>query len=441
MIPTGRLALLLAGGIVLALGMTVEHILDIHHSAFLLPLVAWNAIVALLALVDLAAGWRPRIDVRRHVPTVLSVARSNPVSVEVENRGRIAVHLEVNDDGAELIDVTGMPAAFRLARGDRATWKYHLVPAKRGAHRLGSVWVRVRSPGGLWKRQIRAPLDQDVAVYPDLQAVRLYEMLARDDREERFTHVLRRRGGESEFERLREYTRDDDARRIDWKATARRGQVIAREYQLERNQNIMFLLDLGRQMTAESEGLSYVDHALNALLMLSHVSVRAGDHVGLAAFDAGLRTWLAPQGGANAVRKIVRATYDLFPSLEEPDYGAVFSSLKFRLRKRSLLVFFTQVLDGPTRQKLVPLVRSLSPAHLPLCVVFRDESVEAMLHPGGTSPEEQHTQGAAAAEVLWRERLVEEMRQTGAIVLYVKPKELTQALVARYLDVKARQLL
>lgn len=440
MIPTVRLALAMALGLMLALGVALERLLGVDD-LFLGPLVAFDGAVIALALADLALGWTVKIEARRVVPAVLSVGRANAVTLQLRSSLRRTAALEVVDDGAEAVEAQGMPAKLSLAPGARAVWKYHLFPRRRGAHVLGDLWVRVRTPLGLWQRQVRVPAEQTVRVYPDLEAVRIYEKLVREARDERFTRAARRRGGESEFERLREYTRDDDVRRIDWKATARRGSVIAREYQLERNQNIVFLLDLGRLMTAESGGLSHLDHALNATLMLSHVSVRAGDQVGLAAFDTSLRTWVAPEGGAQALKKLVRATYDLFPSLVEPDYRSVFATLKLRVRKRSLLVLFTQVLDVAAQKQLVPLIRSLSPTHLPLCVVFRDESVEALLSPDKTEALDLYTRGPAAVEILWRERLVEEMRAAGALVLHVHPRELTQQLIARYLDVKARQLL
>jgi uncharacterized protein (DUF58 family) len=440
MIPTGRLAFFFAGGGVLAVAVALERLLGIPPH-FTGPLIAWDAAVAGLALADLTWSWRVRIEARRSVPAVLSVGRQNPASVQLRSRMGRSISLELTDDGAQDVVPSGVPAKFDLAPGAQATWRYSLLPGRRGAHALGDLWIRVLSPLGLWRRQVRIPAAQTVRVYPDLQAVRIYEKLVREARDERFTRVARRKGGESEFERLREYTRDDDARRIDWKATARRRLVIVREFQLERNQNVVFLLDLGRLMTAESNGLSHLDHALNATLMLSHVSVRAGDHVGLIAFDASLRTFVPPEGGAHVLKKIVRATHDLFPSLVEPDYRAVFATVKTRLRKRSLLVIFTQVLDAAAQKQLVPLIRSLSPTHLPLCVVFRDESVEALLAPDRTEDADLYTRGAAAAEVLWRDHLVEEMRRAGALVLHVHPGELTQQLIARYLEIKTRQLL
>lgn len=440
MIPTARLAWLASGGLVLALGVAVERLLELD-AVFTGPLVAWNAAVVAIAAADLSLVWKVRVDARRTVAQVLSVGRPNVATLQVQSRLRRAAEIEITDDASDDVEARELPAKLRLKPGERASVTYHLFPHRRGSHALGDLWLRISSPLGLWRRQQRVPAPFTVRVYPDLQAVRVYEKLVKEARDERFTRATRRKGGESEFERLREYTRDDDVRRIDWKATARQGVAITREYQLERNQNVVFLLDCGRLMTAEAEGLSHLDHALNAMLMLSHVSVRAGDHVGLVAFDSRMRTFVTPEGGPNALKKLVRASYDLFPSLVEPDYRTVFASVKTRLRKRSLLVLFTQVLDAATQRELVPLVRSLSPTHLPLCVLFRDESVEQLARASGDDDTALHVRGAAAGELVWRDRLVEEMRGAGALVLHVRPQDLTQQLIGRYLDVKSRQLL
>ncbi len=447
MIPSTRLVLLAAVGLVPALLIALARVMAADGQSggsqdeLLVPLLFWDVAVALLALVDAHLSRRWRVEVERQLPQVLSVGRNNAVQLEIGNPGRGDLTLLVQDDGAEFVLPIGMPQTIKLLGNSRETLRYYLQPLRRGAHTLGHIWLRAPSILGLWQRQVIVKADQIVRVYPDLQQVRQYDMLVRDARGEHFAHSVKKRGGESEFERLREYTRDDDVRRIDWKATARKGTPIAREYQLERNQNIVFALDLGRLMTAEAAGLSQLDHALNATLMLAHVSVKAGDCVGLAAFDSEMRTFLAPQAGAAASKRLIQATYDLFPSLVEPDYREMFAVLRTRLRKRSLIILFTQVLDPATQKMLVPLIRSLSPTHIALCVQFRDDSVEALLQLAPTDELSLYTRAVAAAEVQWRQRLVEELRRAGAHVLHVRPQELTQQLISKYMDIKRRQLL
>jgi uncharacterized protein (DUF58 family) len=321
------------------------------------------------------------------------------------------------------------------------------VPSRRGAYALGSHTVRWPSPLGLWQRQVRIPAQHAVKVYPDVQAVRTYELLARQDREFALVRATRLKGGESEFERLREYRKDDEFRAIDWKATARQKKLIAREYQLERNQNILFLLDCGRLMTAETRGLSHLDHALNATLMMSHVAGRSGDHVGLLAFDDEVRSYVPPGGGARASHRIVQASYDLHPSLVESDYELAFDQLALRMRKRALVILFTQIVDDVAARAVLTRVRGLIPRHLPLLVLFRDVEVDELAEPheAPAAPTrddlELYLRGAAAEAVVWRDKLIRDLKGGGALVLDVPPQRLTPALINRYLEIKARQLL
>ena len=440
-IPTQRLFWLFAVGLLPAAVVAIARLMQWPWDGLGLVL-GWDGLVAGLALADATTRRRPGLQVGRRCPDVLSIGRSNPVSLELSCTGAEPLPVTLWDDAAPDVVAEGMPVTLELLPGQALALKYHLRPGRRGHFALGMVWARWPTRFGLWHHQRQYAVQQDTKVYPDLQVLRTYDLWLREARDERATRATRMRGGESEFERLREYTQDDDVRRIDWKATARRRSLICREYQLERDQNVVFALDMGRWMTADSAGLPQFDRALNAALMLAHVASRAGDHTGLLAFDTEVRAWLPPLGGPGATRRLIRASFDLEPSLLEPDFRAGLVGLRRRLKKRSLVVLFTQVLDPVRKDELVPLLRALQPVHLPIVVMLRDENLEAILQPGvGDAPEALYVKGAAAAEVTDRERMAEDMRRAGAIVVHVKPSELTSEVVRRYLEVKSRRLL
>src|SRR6185369_16191019 len=241
-------------------------------TTLLVPMLAADGALLLLALLDAALAGGRAIAVVREPPGVLSVGRANVVRLQVRSRARRQLAVTVTDDRPAAVTVPDLPARATLAARGRATVTYHLTPSRRGVVQLGDHHVRYPSPLGLWQRQLRLPARHALKVYPDVTAVRVYELLARQSRENLLVRAVRLRGGENEFERLREYGRDDEYRNIDWKATARRGRLIVREYQQERNQTVVCLLDCGRLMTAESNGLAQLDHALNAVLMLAHVA-------------------------------------------------------------------------------------------------------------------------------------------------------------------------
>jgi uncharacterized protein (DUF58 family) len=298
------------------------------------------------------------------------------------------------------------------------------------------------TPLGLWWRQLRIAAADDVRVYPDVRAVRTYELLARQNREALMARAARLRGGETEFERLREHLRDDPFRNIDWKATARRQKLIVREHQKERDQTVVCVLDAGRLMTAETQGLTHFDHALNATLMMGHVAARSGDQIGLVAFDHQIRAYLPPVGGARATQRLVTAAYDLQPAMVDTDFSVAFDLLSRRLRKRALVVVFTQVVDDVSARRLLTFMRGLPRRHLALAVLFRDTDVDRLTDVGANPHElDLYVAGAAAEASLWRERLVRDVKAAGALVVHAAPDRVTPAVVSEYLEIKAKQLL
>lgn len=438
MVPGRILVLLAVAPVVLALLVLVDR-------TMLWPMIATDGAIALVAGFDAFLARRPLVRVERINREVFSIGRPNPVTLVLRSLTNRRLTVEVRDDLFEGAEAPDLPAKAVLPPRGRAEVRYHVRPSRRGAFELGDHWIRHRSPLGLWIRQLRIARRDPVRVYPDVKAVRAFELLARENREQSLFRTTRRRGGESEFERLREYRREDEYRSIDWKATARKGQLIAREYQLESDQSIVFVLDAGRLMTAESAGLSLFDHALNATLMLSHIAARNGDRVGLLAFSDSVKSFSAPTTGRRATQKILQAGYKLEPELVESQYELAFEHLSSRVRKRSLVILFTQVADDAAAREMLRVMRGLMPRHLTLAVLFRDADVDALLE--GPLPEGQaalldaYVRGAAAELVTWRDRFGLELEKQGALLLDAEPASLTPALINRYLEIKARHLL
>jgi uncharacterized protein (DUF58 family) len=435
-VPSTRLVLLAVLPLVLGAVSAIE-------SALVWPMLIADLAVVVLAAADAWLGRRVVVRIEREPPRIFSVGRANLVRLHLTSSARHALDVQVTDDVAAGLSALGLPTTVRVPPGGHLPLSYHVKPTRRGLYELGDHHLRWSTPLGLWWRQLRVPSRHPVRVYPDVQAVRTYEMLARQSLENRMVRTVRLRGGENEFETLRDYQRDDDYRAIDWKATARRQKLITREYQQERNQSVLCMLDCGRLMTAETLGLSQLDHALNAVLMLAHVATRAGDQVGLLAFDSRVRAYLPPQSGRRAAERVIAASYDIHAQIVETDFEAAYGFLSQRLRKRSLVVLFTEVIDDVSAKSVVRTVRGLGPRHLALCVLFRDEALDAMVEPhhASTKPADLYQRAAAAEAVLWRDRLVRELEEAGALVLHVSPRKLTPKIINRYLQIKAQRLL
>jgi uncharacterized protein (DUF58 family) len=403
-----------------------------------MPLVALDLVILLVAVADGLAA-RGNIEVSRVVAEVQAVGRQFPVELEVSNLGRRFLQLRVTDDPPGV--AIGLPTSFALRAGEVTRCTYDARVDDRGAHDFGPITVRWRSPLGLWERQRSVRAEQKVRVYPNFEQLRNHGLKARAEERRLPVRARRRAGGENEFQRLRPYVAGDPYKHIDWRATARRQKFVTREFGQESNQNLIFLLDCGRLMTAQNGELSQFDHALNAALMLGQSALRHGDRVGLLAFDHKVRVWMPPKGGAKSGARLIRGTYDLFPTLNEPDYGMAFRHLGQRVRRRSLVVLLTAVVDEANAKLTQQLVHALSSRHLAVAVWLRDVDMDEILERPAASDEDRFLRGAAAELVGWRERTLEAVRRTGALVVDVPPDQLTGSLLSRYMEIKARRLL
>jgi uncharacterized protein (DUF58 family) len=432
LIPSRALLLLAAAPLLASLLALFNPALG--RSALLLDL----ALLA-IAAVDALLALRLKVSVQRTAPDVMSLSRRNRVTLRLRSETRSALSVSLIDDLFEGAEAKDLPVKVALKGRGTAMVEYHVEPSTRGAHALGDHHLRMPSTFGLWTLQRRIVASKPVRVYPDLKQLQQFDALSKQDRELSMVRVSRHKGGESEFARLRDHVPDDDSKRVDWKATARRQKLTVREYQLESNQNLMFLLDAGRVMTGLDSGISRFDHALNASLMLAHVAARGGDRVGALGFDDSLRVFMTPQAGRQASRAIIQATYDLFPRLVEPDFDLAFQSLASRVKNRTLVILFTHVIDFSAAESLVRRVRAISRRHLPLIICFRDLEVEALADPKGSS--DLYLKGAAAEHLRWQKYLMHELKRGGAMVLETTARELTGKLVSRYLQIKAQRLL
>jgi uncharacterized protein (DUF58 family) len=312
----------------------------------------------------------------------------------------------------------------------------------RGESTLGNVALRVRTPLGLVARTLHYERADRVLVAPSLAGVRRFRWLAVHQRlAEVGVRSTPRRGEGRTFASLRDYVVGDDPRHIDWKASARRGHPITREYTIEQSQTVYMLVDAGRTMTqlASGTGYSRFEYALSSALVLADVASTAGDRVGAMVFDDQLRALVPAQRGRAALQALRAAMVPLQPSLVEPDYSAAFRALAARQRKRALLVMLTDVIDARAARGLLAHLTRGASRHLAVVVALRNDALLAAANlPGEPSGRTLYT--AAAAEELIAERTtaLQRMRDSGVVVLDVAPDAMAAAVVNQYLELKAR---
>jgi uncharacterized protein (DUF58 family) len=434
MLPTRRLALL-------AFLATFVAIVAGYARALVPATILIDAVIAVGVVADVLLALGRRVDVERRAATIFSVGRPNLVTLHLRSRSARALRGLVADDPLEACEATGNPATFELPGHSAITVRYHVIPSRRGRRDLGAITVRYPSPLGLVARQERTWLPATVHVYPDVHAARALDLLRRQGRQDARLGSLRVRGGDTEFERLRPYQVGDEVRHVDWRASARRDELVVRQHQAESNQNVVFALDVGRAMRGESEGLTAVDHALNAALLAADVALRGGDKAGLLVFDDAPRCFVPPTGGAGGARKLTGAVFALEAGFSATDYRGAMSFLRTRVRGRSLFVVFTNLLDPLSGSELAASLKGLLPRHLPLCVLLRDNDIEGLVKAPTSRRDDVYVRAAAAEALAWRDSLVRGLVSGGVLVLDANPRDLTPELVKAYLDVKARRLL
>ncbi|TLY50031.1 MAG: DUF58 domain-containing protein, partial [Gemmatimonadetes bacterium] len=325
--------------------------------------------LALVAAVWVDAVLAPRFEagavaVSRDAPPAFSVGRAAEVTYRWVNGTRRTVRLRLREVRPDLLGGTQPSRRITVPRLGEARETVAVMPVRRGREQAGEFVVDVFGPLGLGRRRGRLPVSWDAAVYPPLVSVRLRASVAqaRRRREPGIT-PLRQIGEGRLFESLREWVPGDDLRHIDWKATARRRKVITRQYEAERRQQVLLVLDTGRLLTADIAGVSRLDYVVQAALELAYAAVQHDDNVGVMAFADGVQHFVAPQRGRLALKRVVDVLAVVEPRLVEPDYPGAFRYLAARNRKRALTVLFTDVIDRFASDALVANVAGLRPRH------------------------------------------------------------------------------
>ncbi len=438
-LPTRRLAVLLLLPIpVLLLGGGSGRTAG---AAVLVDLV----ILGLAAVEAFRLPSRAATRVRRIPKPVLSLGARTALEVEVRldpgaPEGTTAL---VHEDLPAEIRPAARPAAAVVPPGGSALFRTEVVPLRRGRFLLGGVHVRLAGTLGLAMRQYLYDGSPEVRVFPNLAGVTQYRLLALRGRlREAGMRHLRQRGAGTAFESLREHRSGEEMRRVDWKATARRGRLIARAYEVERSQSVVLAVDAGRLMTAEvAGGFPRLEYALNAALVLAHVAVSRDDRVGALVFADRLQGFVPATRGRGALERVTSILAAAEGRLVEPDVEGAFRHLAARGRKRSLLVVFTEVVDPDVSAALLAHVSRAAGRHLALVVTLRDRELERAARGVPETAEDAYRQAAAEELLHAREQALAMLRRRGVSVLDADPSALTAAVIDRYLDLKARMLI
>jgi uncharacterized protein (DUF58 family) len=351
---------------------------------------------------------------------------------------RRGLRVRVADELAPSLGATTRRVRVVVPFGGRVMAATRIRPGRRGRFAPAEVVVRVEGPLGLVARQGRRRVPGVLRVYPPFDSRDEAEL--RVDKARILEVGLRSaqgRGGGTEFDSLREYGVDDEFRRIDWAATARSGKAIVRTYRAERNQTVLLLLDSGRTMAGRVADVPRLDHAIDAVMMLTSLATRLGDRAGLVAFDREVRAVVGPGHARDQLSRVTEAMYQLQPLLVESDYRGAFAETLTRFRRRAMLVVLTELAEQAVAETLLPALPLIARDHLVVVASVADPEVRGWASATPVEPGAAYRKAAAVAALADRRRTVARLRGLGAVVVDAPPGRLAPDLADAYLRVKA----
>ncbi|OKL40405.1 DUF58 domain-containing protein [Pontibacter flavimaris] len=402
------------------------------------------AVLVLLTLLDLLLLYRNRAGVyaSRSMQEKLSNGSDNDVCLYLENKYNFTLHAEVIDELP--FQFQKRDTLFRAAvpLGRTHIIQYTLRPTKRGSYSFGAINVFAMSVLQLVKRRYKFAQNQEVPVYPSFIEMRQYELLAVSNRlHEMGLKKIRRIGQSTEFEQIRNYVAGDDQRTINWKASARRAELMVNSFQDEKSQQVYSLIDKGRAMQMPFEGLTLLDYAINASLVISNIAMKKQDKAGVITFSDKMSNILPAQRKSDQLRRILELLYNQKTLFRETDYERLYATVRHTIKQRSLLLLFTNFETLNSAQRQLPYLRALAKNHLLVVIFFENTELHSLLHQPAASTEEVYTKAIAQKFSHDKRQIVKELQVHGIHAILTPPKDLTANTINKYLELKARGLI
>lgn len=435
----GRKLLIVTGvwALLALLLVAIRHGSDFAHNEVLL-LVWWGLgfVVLLVAIADYFASHKIKLlEVDRELPASFSLGSSHIVTLHINNPFKRGLHLSVFDDFPDHVKVDAFPFHVVIPANAFTEIQYSAKPIVRGDAEFGQTNLKILTRLQLWEIHVKRSESSVIRIYPNFKNINMLSMLHHGQQINQMgIHIQQRRGEGSDFHQLKEYSQGDSLSKIDWKATARHVKLISRDYQDERDQDIVFLLDCGRRMRSIDGELSHFDHALNALLLTAYIALKQGDAVGVQSF-AGESRWIPPVKGASAINRLLNNVYDLHSSSNSSDLLQAAEELIVRHRKRSLVIIISNLRDED-HDDLIAATSTLSKHHLVMVASLREEFLDSVV----TEPVQNFDMALRYSGVFQfleqRKRLIETLSRRGIIITDSLAHQLHSVMANQYLKLK-----
>ena len=398
--------------------------------------------LGVLLIVDYLVlfGGKDKLELQRIVPERFSNGDENKVKISIRNNYRFPVSLMIIDELPVQFQIRGFRIKLKVKEGESLETVYSLRPVERGEYFFNDVNAFTRSPLKLVTRRIIQPSHQMVKVLPSFLTLRQYEIKAHaSNLAEAGSKRMRKLGHSLEFEQIKEYVRGDDIRTIHWKATARKGQLMVNNYTDERSQQVYCLIDKGRVMKMPFEGMTLLDYAINATLILSSVALIKQDKAGIVTFADQIGNILPADRKAGQMSQVLETLYRQQTKFLETDFEKLYGFIRTRITQRSLLVLFTNFESLSSLQRQLPYIRNIARQHLLLIVFFENTELRQLTETEVDNMEDLYIKTIAERFAYEKRLIVKELQQHGITTILTAPQNLTINTVNKYLELKAQR--
>ncbi len=399
--------------------------------------------LVILTIIDVLLLYQTKkgIEIERYLPERLSNGDENKVSLFIKNNYPFVAHLSLIEE---------LPFQFQkrdfifnqvIPKKDDKTIHYNLTPKERGSYLFGHINVYANSALQLATKKYVLGAEKELKCYPSFLRLKEFDIQNFNSANSSYgTKKVRRVGNSLEFEQIKEYVSGDDIRTLNWKATAKRNQLMVNQYVEEKSQSVYAIIDKGRAMQMTFEGLSLLDYAINATLAISNIILRKQDKAGMLSFSTKLEDWVVAERRSSQMSLISEALHNIKTNFEEPDFSTLYSVVKRKITHRSLLILFTnfETIDGLNRQ--LPYLRALAKNHLVLVVFFKNTELDTMIDNNSETIQGVYDSIIAEKFMYEKKRIVNELKKYGIQSVLTKPEDLTGASINKYLELKSRGL-
>lgn len=417
--------------------------------AFFLPFL-FNAVtyVFLILLVFLVLDIlilflaKSGVEAKRTTPEKLSNGDENPINVNIKNYFTFPIYVKIIDEIPFQFQVRDFEIKRKIKASSQDELNYELRPTERGEYFFGNLNVYVSSPLQIISRRFTFDNGNMVPTYPSYIQLRKYDLIAFSNNLFQYgIKKIRRIGHSMEFEQIKEYVAGDDIRTLNWKATAKKNSLMINQFQDEKSQSVYMVIDKGRVMKMPFNGLSLMDYAINATLVLSNVILKKQDKAGMFAFSKKVENRVFAEKRSSQMQKILETLYNIKTDFFESDYSRLYVDIKKNINHRSLIILYTnfETMDGLQRQ--LPYLKGIAKSHLLVIVFFNNTELNDLINKKTETIQEVYDKVIAEKFMFEKRLIVNELKKYGIYSVLTQPENLTLDTINKYLEIKARGIL